>query len=236
MTQSDGRADFDFLMGSWTVKHRRLRERLNGCTDWEEFEGTSTCQKILDGLGNVEEGHFYRDIGHLRGVALRLFDVKTQLWRIYWADGSSGILDVPMIGKFDGQRGEFYAQEMFGSQSIFSRFIWTIHNETTCRWEQAFSPDGGRTWETNWMMDFTRAKDTVIQSPSNDQTPSRGDDVSSDNPRFSGTGLVTITSTADRRGNGTTARGQYPNLAPLYHHAPRPRHTHPFRTWEERML
>jgi hypothetical protein len=155
----DGRADFDFLMGNWTVKHRRLRERLTDCIDWEEFEGQTTCRKILGGLGNIEEGDFFREIGHHQGVAFRLFDSETRLWRIYWADGSQGALDVPMVGKFDAGRGEFYAQEMLGKRVIFSRFIWTIQSETACHWEQAFSADGGKTWETNWTMDFTRPSD-----------------------------------------------------------------------------
>lgn len=232
----DGRADFDFLMGSWTVKHRRLRERLTACTDWETFDGTSTCRTILDSLGNVEEGRFFRETGTSQGVALRLFDVETQLWRIYWADGSRGMLDTPMVGKFEGNRGEFYAQEMYGKQAIFCRFLWTIHSQTACRWEQAFSVDAGKTWETNWVMDFTRVADALVKSVPDAQVVLRGNDVSSDNPRFGSVGLIAIASSADGCGHGATARSEYPNLAPLYHHAPRPRNTHQFRTWEERLL
>jgi len=154
--QSDGRADFDFLMGAWTVTHRRLRERLKGSDSWEDFDGTMVCRKILGGLGNIEESQFTRQTGGLQGIALRLFDLETGLWRIYWADGSHGVLDVPMVGKFDGGRGEFFAQDIFGGRSIFVRFLWTVDSPTACLWEQAFSADGGQTWETNWTMAFTR--------------------------------------------------------------------------------
>jgi hypothetical protein len=93
------------------------------------------------------------------GVTLRLFDIEHQQWRIYWAaDRSGGVLDVPMVGSFKDGRGEFYAQELFEGKAIFSRFIWTVFSEDKCRWEQAFSPDGGQTWETNWMADFTRVE------------------------------------------------------------------------------
>jgi hypothetical protein len=61
-----------------------------------------------------------------------------------------------MVGRFDGAGGVFYAQELFEGRHIFSRFIWTVRPPSSCRWEQAYSADGGTTWETNWTMDFTR--------------------------------------------------------------------------------
>ncbi len=154
--KQDGRVDFDFFMGNWTGHNRRLRARLKGSTDWEEFEGTVSAHKILGGLGNFDEVTFNRASGQMQGATLRLFDVETQQWRIYWAGGTQGILEVPMIGAFKNGRGEFFAQELFEGKAIFSRFIWTVFSENTCRWEQAFSPDGGQTWETNWTCDFTR--------------------------------------------------------------------------------
>ena len=152
----DGRVDFDFLMGDWKVHNRRLRERLKGSTSWEEFDGTVTAHPILGGLGNFDEVVFNREAGPMLGATLRLFDVATQEWRIYWANGSQGELDVPMIGKFVNGRGVFYAQEPHEGTTIFSRFIWTEISENACRWEQAISSDGGTTWETNWTGDFTR--------------------------------------------------------------------------------
>jgi len=153
----DGRVDFDFLHGTWNGLQRRLRERLKGSTEWEEFDSTLTVNPILSGLGNFDELTMHRATGDMRGVTLRLFDVATQTWRIYWAaENMPGILDVPMIGSFTDGRGVFYAQELFEGKPIFTRFIWTVFSEDKCRWEQAFSPDGGQTWETNWTADFTR--------------------------------------------------------------------------------
>ncbi|MFN8529749.1 MAG: hypothetical protein U0670_14175 [Anaerolineae bacterium] len=152
----DGRADFDFLFGEWHVHNRRLRERLKGSNSWEEFDGKSKARPILGGLGNVDEIVFDRVTGPAHGSTLRLFDVTSKQWRIYWADGSRGELDVPMVGSFVNRRGEFYAQEIFENKAVFSRFIWTVVSMDVCHWEQALSPDGGKTWETNWTMQLTR--------------------------------------------------------------------------------
>ena len=155
--ERDGRKDFDFLIGSWKIWHRRLKERLKGCTEWEEFEGTSEVRQILGGLGNIDELTMNRASGRVQAVTVRLFNPLAREWSIYWvASNSPGRLDVPMVGKFDGVRGEFFSQEVFEGRHIFNRFIWTVNSSNACRWEQAFSADGGKTWETNWAMEFTR--------------------------------------------------------------------------------
>ena len=94
-TISDGREDFDFFIGSWKVRNRRLRERLKGSQDWEEFEGATVCRKILGGLGNFDESVMQRESGAFRGMTLRLFDPVTRQWSLYWADGVNGILGAP---------------------------------------------------------------------------------------------------------------------------------------------
>lgn len=153
----DGRTDFDFLFGEWTVHNRRLRGRLRGSTDWEEFPSTCRARPILGGLGNVDEFTIDAPSGRLEAVTLRLYSVASREWSIYWAAGTGvGRLDVPMVGSFEGPRGEFYSQEVFEGRHIFNRFIWTVGGRDACRWEQAFSDDGGRSWETNWTMDFIR--------------------------------------------------------------------------------
>ncbi len=154
--EQDGRRDFDFLIGKWRGHNRRLRERLKGSHSWEEFEGTSEARKILDGLGNIDEVTFERESGPQRGLTLRLFNPQTQQWSIYWADNINGFSPIPVVGEFKNGCGEFYDQETFEGKSIFCRFIWTVLTENTCRWEQAFSTDGGKTWETNWTADFER--------------------------------------------------------------------------------
>ena len=155
--ERDGRSDFDFLIGSWKIQHRRLKERLKGCTEWEEFEGTGEVRSILGGLGNMDELIMDRASGHVQAVTVRLYNPTTREWSIYWtASSHPGRMDVPMVGKFDGPCGEFYSQEVFESRHIFNRFIWNVDSSDCCRWEQAFSADGGKTWETNWTMKFTR--------------------------------------------------------------------------------
>jgi hypothetical protein len=155
----DGRTDFDFLIGSWNIQHRRLKERLKGCTEWEEFEGTGKVRHILGGLGNMDELTMNRGSGRVQAVTVRLYNPVSAEWSIYWAtDSNPGRLDVPMVGKFDGGRGEFFSQERFEGRHIFSRFIWTVNGPDACHWEQAFSADGGKSWETNWTMTFTRQR------------------------------------------------------------------------------
>jgi hypothetical protein len=157
--ERDGRSDFDFFIGRWKIRNRRLRERLKASTDWEEFEGTTVARTLLGGLGNLDECVMERAAGQLRGMTVRLYDPATRQWSLYWADNvKAGILQTPMIGRFEGGRGEFYSQEPFEGRHIFCRFIWSEITQASCRWEQAYSPDGGKTWETNWIMDFVRTE------------------------------------------------------------------------------
>jgi hypothetical protein len=158
-TENDGRNDFDFLVGKWIMRHRRLKERLKGCKEWEEFEGTAAGRKLLNGLGHCDEVIMNRETGPTHGYTLRLFDVGSKEWSIYWAAGMSGTLDVPMVGKFKDGVGEFYSQEVFESRHIFCRFIWSKITANSAQWEQAFSVDGGTTWETNWVNTFERIKE-----------------------------------------------------------------------------
>ena len=154
--EQDGRNDFDFFIGRWKGRNRRLRERLKGSNEWEEFVGISVARKILGGIGHMDEVTFHRETGYTEGVTLRLFDPKSQEWYIYWGSSAGGLLELPMVGRFENGRGEFYAHEVFENRHVYSRFIWCDITENACHWEQAFSIDGGRTWETNWTADFTR--------------------------------------------------------------------------------
>ena|ERR1051325_2721327 len=155
-TENDGRNDFDFLIGTWKVHHFRLAERLKGSTDWEEFEGNTVDKKLLNGLGNMDENILHRKTGAIHAISLRLFNPISKEWSIYWSTDLTGTLDVPMIGGFKNEHGTFYSQEVFEGQHIYNRFIWSKITATSCQWEQAFSIDGGKTWETNWIMEFER--------------------------------------------------------------------------------
>jgi hypothetical protein len=149
--------DFDFFIGTWRIHHRRLKERLVGCSQWELFEGRSKAQKLLGGLANVDDNLLHLPDGDYRALTLRSFDVATGQWSIWWLDGRHpGRLDAPMVGSFTGGVGHFYADDTYNGQAIRVRFLWTKRSELgQPRWEQAFSIDGGATWEVNWVMDFT---------------------------------------------------------------------------------
>ena len=151
--------DFDFWMGTWRVQNRRVRERLEGSDEWDEFESTVVARPILDGLGNEDE--FRTDYaGGFTGMSFRFFDPEQKRWSIYWADTRrSGELDPPVLGGFDGDTGVFEGDDTFEGRPIRVRFLWSGVTTPTPRWEQAFSEDGGETWETNWVMDFTRTGD-----------------------------------------------------------------------------
>jgi hypothetical protein len=149
--------DFDFWLGEWKIRNRRLRERLAGSDSWEEFGARVTAWKILDGHGNADEFRTDHDGGFV-GMSFRFFDAATKQWSIYWADSRrAGLLDPPVLGGFDGDVGVFEGDDTFEGRPIRVRFTWSGVTTPTPRWEQAFSEDGGTTWETNWTMDFTRA-------------------------------------------------------------------------------
>ncbi len=149
--------DFDFLFGAWRVQHRRLKERLAHCDAWEEFSGFSTVQPLLRGFGNVDDNFIDLPGGAYRAATVRSFDSETGKWAIWWLDARQPHqIDVPIIGSFDNGIGTFLADEPFRGKPITVRFLWTAITRQSCRWEQAFSEDGARKWETNWIMDFTR--------------------------------------------------------------------------------
>lgn len=151
--------DFDFLPGSWRVHHRRLRHRLAGSDEWEEFEGSSEVRPILGGAGFVDDNVIELPAGTYRSISLRTYDPATDSWSIWWLDGRTpSRLDPPMIGRFDGGVGTFMGEDTFDGRPILVRFLWSNVTEHAADWEQAFSPDGGRTWEVNWRMALTRAE------------------------------------------------------------------------------
>lgn len=152
-----GARDFDFFVGNWTARHRRLKARLAGSTEWEEFGGTSRMFKLMDGHGNVDDNVIDLPSGRYRAATMRAYDPTTRQWAIWWLDGRNPHqIDVPMRGSFSNGVGTFYADEAFEGRPIRVRFVWSHITPHSCRWQQAFSPDAGKTWETNWVMDFER--------------------------------------------------------------------------------
>jgi hypothetical protein len=157
-----GAGDFDFLIGDWSVHHRKLKQRLAQTQEWQEVEGTSSARKILGGLGNMDENVIEAPSGTYRAVTIRTYDPAKQLWSIWWIDSRypQQHLDPPVVGRFENGVGTFYADDQFNGKPIRVRYLWN-QSSTKPHWEQAFSSDGGKTWETNWTMDFTK---TVVNA------------------------------------------------------------------------
>jgi hypothetical protein len=153
----DGRHDFDFIFGRWNVHNHRLRRPLSGTQDWYEFEATTVERPVWGGLANLEEWVAAESpVGPINGLALRLYNPRTQQWSIYWGTAQTGVLGIPSVGSFIEGRGEFYDEEEYEGRPILLRFVWSDITETSAKWEQAFSLDAGESWEINWTMHFRR--------------------------------------------------------------------------------
>ena len=154
----DGRSGFDFLVGHWTVRHRRLKERLAGCTEWEEFRGTCSLRPLLNGQANVDDNVLELPSGRYRAASIRAYDPATDRWSIWWLDSRHPHdLGTPVVGAFKDGTGTFLADDTLNGKLVRVRFLWTDITPSSARWQQAFSQDGGATWETNWIMEFQRA-------------------------------------------------------------------------------
>jgi len=156
--QDSSQNDFDFFIGKWKIHNRKLKTRLNSCLEWTEFEAFGEVRKILQGFGNIDNFCTEVDGIPFEGMTLRLFDPKTRLWSIYWADSNTVALDVPQVGSFEDKVGKFYARDVFEGKDIIVQFNWDATDPEAPAWSQAFSADKGETWEWNWYMYFTKER------------------------------------------------------------------------------
>jgi len=154
VTETTHAQDFDFYVGTWAIHNRRLRKALVGCTEWYEFDAVSRARMVLDGRANFDE--FDAPSEGIHGLTLRMFDPERDEWLLYWASSPGGPIEVPQIGKIEGDGGEFYADDVYQGRAIRVVYIWSEITAESARWEQAFSTDGGATWETNWIMTSRR--------------------------------------------------------------------------------
>lgn len=149
--------DFDFLHGAWNVAHAKLRSRLTGSDEWDQFAGTVTCLPTRAGLGNADDNWLLDPGGAYGAIAMRSFDPVDRLWSIWWLDlRHPRRLDPPVVGRFCDGVGTFDADDVLDGRPIVVRFTWADTDTPNPRWEQACSPDEGRTWEVNWRMSFHR--------------------------------------------------------------------------------
>lgn len=147
--------NFDFFVGTWDSTQRRLREPLTGSDDWYEFTGQTKCWSVFDGAGNFDEVWF-PSLGS-GGVTLRLYNEERDEWSLYWAGSATGLGMPPNVGRFDDTGvGTFLCEEVYKGTPIVCRYRWSEITDSSAHWDQAFSTDGGSTWETNWTAEFTR--------------------------------------------------------------------------------
>ena len=148
--------DFDFYVGKWNLKNRKLKSKLNNCTEWIEFHSTQEMYKILNGIGNIDNFLATFDGEPFEGMTVRLFNPKTKLWSLYWADSNAGKLDPPVVGAFDNEIGHFFTMDVFEGKPIIVVFRWDARDKENPVWSQAFSDDNGENWEWNWYMYFSK--------------------------------------------------------------------------------
>jgi len=157
--ERDGQHDFDFEIGSWKTRLKRLLRPLTGSKTWVEYEGTTVVRKVWNGRANLVELVVDGPAGHFEGLSLRLYNPQSRQWSLNFANINSGAMSTPTIGGFKDGRGEFFNQETLNGRAIFVRFVISDITPNSCRFEQAFSDDGGKTWEVNWIATDTRVKE-----------------------------------------------------------------------------
>jgi hypothetical protein len=155
----DGSHDFDFETGNWHTHIHRLQHPLTGSTTWVDYDGTTAVTRIWGGKANMVELEVDGPAGHIEGLSLRLYNPASHQWSLNFANSAGGTMSVPTVGEFKNGIGEFYDQEELGGRMILVRNVWSRITPTSGHFEQAFSADGGKSWEVNWIADDTRIKD-----------------------------------------------------------------------------
>src|SRR5580704_11759909 len=157
--QRDGQHDFDFNLGSWKTNMKRLQHPLTGSTTWVELGGTVVVRKVWDGRAQLEEVEADGPAGHFEDLGLFLYNPQARQWGLNFANSKVGVIGVPpTIGEFKNGRGEFYDQETLNGRAILVRIVWSDITPDSYKFEQAFSDDAGKTWETNIIATLTREK------------------------------------------------------------------------------
>ena len=154
----DGQHDFDFEIGNWKTHLRRLRNPLTGSTTWVEYEGTTLVRKVWNGRANLVELDVTGPAGHIEGLSLRLYNPESRQWSLNFSNSAVGTLSEPVFGEFKNGRGEFFGQDTLNGRVILVRFFISCPTADVCNFEQAFSDDGGKTWEANWIARDTRQR------------------------------------------------------------------------------
>jgi len=156
----DGQHDFDFEIGTWRTRLSRLLHPLTGSKTWVEYEGTTVVSKVWEGGANLVELEASGPAGRIEALSLRLYNPESRQWSLNFANRRGGTLSPPTIGELKNGRGEFYSQETLDGRAILVRFVISNITPNACHFEQAFSDDGGKTWEVNWIATDTRVTES----------------------------------------------------------------------------
>jgi hypothetical protein len=146
-----GQQAFDWEIGTWKTELKRLKHPLSGSQEWVGYSGTSVVKGVLDGRANLVELRVAGPAGRIEGLSLRLFNPQARQWSLNWASAGNGTLTRPMHGEFRDGRGEFFGEEDLDGRLVLVRFVISRQGEDSARFEQSYSDDNGRTWETNWI-------------------------------------------------------------------------------------
>lgn len=155
-TQRDSSRDFDFELGTWKTHLKRRLRPLTGSNDWVEYAGTSVVRKVWGGRANLLELDVSGPAGRIEGLSLRLYNPESRQWSLNFSNVRGGTLSPPTIGEFRSGRGEFYSQETLNGRAILVGFVIFEITADSAKFEQAFSDDGGKTWDVNWIATDTR--------------------------------------------------------------------------------
>jgi hypothetical protein len=166
----DGQEDFDFALGTWKTHIRNLQRSKDGSANWISLDGTVVIRKVWNGRADLEEIEAGGPTGHLEGLTLRLYDPQARQWNLYWANSSDGRLAQPMVGEFKNGRGDFYDQEMAAGRAVYVRNMYFDITKNSYRFDQGVSPDGGKTWQSNFTAALTRENNATAQPANTDQS------------------------------------------------------------------
>lgn len=157
----DGSHDFDWEYGNWTTHIHRLQHPLTGSKTWVDYDGTTKIHRFWNGKAHMVELDVTGPAGHIEGISVRLYNPVSHQWSLNFANSAVGAFGTPTVGEFKNGRGEFYDYEEIGGRMILVRNVWSDITPTSGHFEQAFSADGGKTWQVNWIATDTRIKDSA---------------------------------------------------------------------------
>jgi hypothetical protein len=203
-TERDGQHDFDFEIGVWKTHISRLQHPLTGSNTWVEYEGSSVVRKVWNGRANVVELEVDGPSGHIEGLSLRLYNPQSHQWSLNFANSNEGSLGQPTVGEFKNGRGEFFDQEAFNGRTILVRNVLSDITPNSYRFEQAFSDDGGKTWEGNWVATDTRVQDESNKSDKSVQSTSKEHEGQNDFDFEIGSWNIHLSRLQDRLAGSTT--------------------------------